>query len=64
MADICEEFERHAAECRAMAVTAYDPQYRDILLRMARRLDELDQAIWLKHAFTAVYSAPPPHLFR
>lgn len=68
MSPVSEEFERHAAECREMAMSACDPVYRSALMWAAYSLEtrarNIDQADWLKHVMTPAYSPPAPHLFR
>jgi len=41
---VSEEFERHAAQCRDLAMSAYEPAYRAALIRLAHRLELRAQA--------------------
>lgn len=66
--NVSGEFERHAAECRDMARTAYDPACKAAFARLAdaldRRAETLDETLWLKHAMAKAYSVPAAHFFR
>ncbi len=70
MLDISRELESHAAECRAMATAAYDPQFKSALMRMAgildcraRELGDKIETAWLQHALAPSYSRPIPQFF-
>jgi hypothetical protein len=68
MVPVSQELERHAAECREMAMSAYDPAYRAALTKLATSLETrshvIDEAEWLKFVMTPAYSPCVPHLFR
>lgn len=65
---VSHEFERHAAECRAMARTAYDPAYRAGFARLAecleRRAAAISETAWLKFAMATIYSGSERNFFR
>jgi len=66
--NVSGEFEQHAAQCRDMAQSAYDPSCKAAFARLAdaleRRAETLDETVWLKHAMAEAYSAPAAHFFR
>jgi len=64
MTTVSEAFERHAAECRNLALAAYDPLYKSALNRLADNLeargDGLEHRDWFSgDAFVAAHFDPP-----
>jgi hypothetical protein len=66
--NVSVEFERHAADCRDMALEAYDPVCKVAFARLAatldRRAEALDETVWLKHAMADGYSVKTFHFFQ
>ena len=67
MLQFSEEFERHAAQCRDMAMSAYEPAYRAALVRLAHRLQlraqDFERAELRSH-LPPVYSRSRPQISR
>ena len=68
MLHLSEEFERHAAECRDMAMSAYEPAFRAALVRLAHRLElraqDYEHAELRSHLPAVHATAARPHVSR